>query len=201
MKKGITVSATGEVLVKPDQAIISLAASAVRAEAASAMTEVSRRVEALLAAMSGAGIDQRDVQTTDLSLWPQTDRSGTPIGYRAHNGVRIFLSDVSRTGEVVASGLAALGEGAEIGGVSFGRRDVDDAETEARAVAWQKATTKARQLGNQAGLTLGRPLSIEESTVSGMLRPMARLMAEAVPVEAGSTTVTVTLVVRFALVG
>jgi uncharacterized protein YggE len=199
MKSGITVTATGQAFVEPDQAIVNLAASAVRADAAAAMTEVSRRVEELLSGFRQAGIDQ--VQTSDLSLWPETDRNGAAFGYRARNGVRITLTDVARTGELIASGLAALGEGAEMSGVSFGRRDVDAAEAEARAGAWQRVVAKASQLADQAGLTLGRPLSIEEST-AGLPRPMARMaMAEAVPIEFGSFTVTVTLTVRFALVG
>lgn len=202
MKSGITVTAAGQAFVTPDQAIVNLAASAVRADAAAAITEVSRRVEGLLGDLRQSGIEKANVQTSDLSLWPETDRNGAPLGYRARNGVRIVLTDVSTTGEIIASGLAALGEGAEMSGVSFGRRDVDPAEAEARAAAWQKAVAKASQLAGQAGLTLGRPLSIEESNPMGPPQPMARLaMAEAVPIESGTFTVTVTLTVRFALVG
>ncbi|HJU80167.1 MAG TPA: SIMPL domain-containing protein [Acidimicrobiia bacterium] len=200
MKSGITVNATGQAFVTPDQAIVNLAASAVRADAAAAMTEVSRRVDELLSGLHQAGIEEASVQTSDLSLWPETDRNGAPLGYRARNGVRIVLTDVSRTGEIVASGLAALGDGAEMSGVTFGLRDVDAAEAQARAAAWQKAVAKATELADQAGLTLGRPLSIEETNLVGLPRPMARL-AEAVPVESGSSTIAVTLTVRFAVVG
>ncbi|MGH8957884.1 MAG: SIMPL domain-containing protein [Acidimicrobiia bacterium] len=200
MKSGITVTAIGQAFVPPDQAIINLAASVVRDDAGTAMAEVSRRVGGLLATLAQAGIEEINVQTSDLSLWPETDRNGALVGYRARNGVRISLADVSKTGEIVAGGLAALGEGAEMGGVSFGRREVDGVEAEARAIAWQKVTAKASQLADQAGLTLGRPLSIQESDIAGMPRPRLAL-AEAVPVEAGSTTVTVSLTVRFALVG
>jgi uncharacterized protein YggE len=200
MKSGVTVTATGQALVAPDQATINLAASVVRGDAASAMSEVSRRVEALLASLQQAGI--ADVQTSDLSLWPEADRNGTPIGFRARNGVEISLSDLSTTGDIIAAGLAALGEGAEMSGVSFGRREVDEAESDARANAWQKAIAKAEQLANHAGLSLGRPLSIQETSLPGIPRPMARAaMAEAVPIEGGTTTVTVTLTVRFALIG
>jgi uncharacterized protein YggE len=198
MKSGITVTATGQALIAPDQATINLAASVVRADAASAMAEVSRRVEALLEILGGTA----EVQTSDLSLWPEADRNVTPIGYRARNGVKISLADLTSTGEIIAAGLAALGEGAEMGGVSFGRRETEEAETVARAAAWQKATTKAEQLAHHAGLTLGRPLSIQENNLPGMPRPMARMaLAEAVPVEGGTTPVTVTLTVRFALLG
>lgn len=202
MKSGITVTATGQAFVTPDQAIVNLSASAVRADAADAMSEVSRRIEGLLGGLRQAGMEEGDVQTSDLSLWPETDRNGAPLGYRARNGVRITLTDVSRVGEIVASGLAALGEGAEMSGVSFGRRDVDAVEAVARSAAWKRAVTKASQLADQAGLTLGRPLSIEESNLMGPPRPLARMaMAEAVPIESGSFTVTVALTVRFALVG
>ena len=202
MKTGVTVTAMGQAFVKPDQAIINLAASAVRADAADAMSEVSRRIEELLNGLRQAGIEEGNVQTNDLSLWPETDRNGAPVGYRARNGVQITLTDVSRTGEIIASGLAALGEEAEMNGVSFGRRDVDAAEAVARSAAWKRAVSKASQLADQAGLTLGRPLSIEESNPVGPPRPLARMaMAEALPIESGSSTVTVALTVRFALLG
>ena len=114
MKTGVTVTAMGQAFVKPDQAIINLAASAVRADAADAMSEVSRRIEELLNGLRQAGIEEGNVQTSDLSLRPETDRNGAPVGYRARNGVQITLTDVSRTGEIIASGLAALGEEAEM---------------------------------------------------------------------------------------
>ena len=86
--------------------------------------------------------------------------------------------------------------------MSFGRRDVDAAEAVARSAAWKRAVSKASQLADQAGLTLGRPLSIEESNPMGPPRPLARMaMAEALPIESGSSTVTVALTVRFALLG
>jgi uncharacterized protein YggE len=199
MKSGITVSASGQAFVVPDQAIINLAASVVLGDAATAMTDVSRRVERLLSNLRDAGIEEHHIQTTDLSLWPETDRNGTPVGYRARNGVRISLADVSRTGEVVAVGLAALGEGAEMDGVTFRRREVDSAEAEARAIAWQGARAKASQLADHAGLTLGRPLSIKESEDRGFEH--IDLMSRSMPVVGGSTTVTVILTVRFALLG
>ena len=60
----------------------------------------------------------------------------------------------------------------------------------------------APRVADQAGLTLGRPLSIEESNPMGPPRPLARMaMAEAVPIESGSFTVTVALTLRFGIVG
>jgi uncharacterized protein YggE len=202
MKSGITVTGRGEASIPPDEAYINLAASAVRPDPGTAIAEVSARVKDLLAVMEQNGVPQRDVQTVELNLWPETDRDGAPRGYRARNGVRIRISEIAAVGELIGKALGVLGESAEMGGVSFGRGDLDSAEARARETAWHNVSRKAEQLARLAGLTLGRPLAIEESGPLPGPRPMARMaMAEAIPVEPGSTAVAVVLSVRFALVG
>ena len=204
MKSGITVVGTGSASGPPDRAQLNLAASAVRSDPGAAMTVTSERAQALIDRLGELGIERKAIQTVDLSLWPETDRNGAPSGYRARNGLRVEFTDLSNVGSVVASALEALGDGAEMGGISFVRHDRAALEREARAAAWAAAQHKATELAQLAGVTLGRPLSIEEMGGGGGAMPkMARMQmaAETVPVEAGSTQVTVTLAVRFALVG
>jgi uncharacterized protein len=204
MKSGMTVVGTGSASGPPDRALLTLAASAVRSDPAAAMTVTSERAQALIDRLLELGIEPADIQTSDLSLWPETDRNGAPAGYRARNGIRVELNDLGDVGTVVASALEALGDGAEMGGVSFLRRDQAELEREARAAAWAAAQEKATELAQLAGVTLGRPLSVEELGGRGGGSPkIARMQmaTENVPVEAGSTQVSVTLAVRFALVG
>ena len=168
------------------------------------MTVTSERAQALIDRLGDLGIEAENIQTVDLSLWPETDRNGTPAGYRARNGLRVEFTDLTEVGALIASALEALGDGAEMGGISFIRKDRKTLEQEARTAAWAAAEEKATELAQLAGVTLGRPLSVEELSGGGGGMPkLARMQmaADNVPVEAGSTQVTVTLAVRFALVG
>ena len=162
MKSGITVVGTGSASGPPDRAQLTLAASAVRSDPGAAMTVTSERAQALRERLGELGIEPENIQTADLSLWPETDRNGAPAGYRARNGIRVEFNDLGNVGSVIASALEALGDGAEMGGIAFLRRDRAELEQEARAAAWAAAREKATELAQLAGVTLGRPLSVEE---------------------------------------
>src|SRR5207244_11314390 len=76
----------------------------------------------VLLPLTGAGIDEKDYQTSRLSLQPESapNRTAGPatiVGYRASNRVTIRLRDVTK----VASAIDTLvGAGAhDIGGINF----------------------------------------------------------------------------------
>jgi uncharacterized protein YggE len=202
MKSGITVSATGTASAPPDRATITIGTSAVRPVVSEATQLVDGRVRELMHALAQNGVERSNVQTSDLSVWPETDRNGVVSGYRARNLVSIRINDVDKVGEIIAAALSALGESAEMHGLRFEREDASGPETEARARAWKEIISKASELARLAGLTLGRPVSIVESSGPSPIVPSQMRMAAtaaATPVEPGSSSIQINLVVRFAL--
>lgn len=202
MKSGITVSARGSAWAPPDQAMITIGASAVRPQVSEATDLVTDRIRKLLDAVSRVGIQRSDIQTSNVSISQQTDRDDVPTGFRVRNLVRIRVVDIEKVGDVIAAATSALGESTVLHGLDFERKEISGPETEAREKAWEAIRTKAAQLAALSGVTLGRPVSIVESTGFHPLGPMAFNAAAidlAFPVEPGQASVQIDLVVRFAL--
>jgi len=202
MKPGITVSASGIASAPPDQCVLTIGASRAAPTVAEAMTTVNDRIDALVRVLSGEGIAPSSIQTVDLSIWPEHDREGSPTGFRVRNMIRIEIDDLERVGTVVALATERLGDLAEMQGINFQLLDRTVAEAAARSLAWNAARTKAAQLAAEAGVRLGAAVSISEASPAPG-RPMMKAMAvaEAAPIEAGSTSVRVDITARFALAG
>lgn len=203
MKAGITVTGSGTATAPPDRCVLTLGAAAAARTVAEAMLAVSQKAEAVLAALAERGVAGPAVRTSELTIWPEQDREGSPTGFRVRNIIRAEIADIARVGEVVAAATAAAGDMAEMQGIIFQLSNTGPVEAQARRLAWEEALAKAEQLASLAGVRLGAPVSvIEGGAGSGGGRPMMKMaMAEAAPVEAGSSEVRVEVQVRFALAG
>ena len=199
------ISVTGEatVSVPPDQAQIDGGVNSDAKTAREASDANNAAMGKVLLALKGAGIDEKDYQTSRLSLQPQyaPNRSGpSPItGYRASNRVTIRLRDVTKVANVID---VLVGSGAnDIGGINFmvsqASKLLDDAREKAIADARRKAEIYARA----AGVTLGGPLSIsEEGSPAPVFRgKMAAPMAAGAVVAQGEETLSVTVNVSWAI--
>ena len=158
----------------------------------------------VLLALKGAGIEEKDFQTSRLSLQPQyppnPNRTGpaTISGYRAGNHVTIKVRDVTKIASLID---VLVGAGAnEIGGITFVVSQASKLLDEAREKAVADARRKAEIYARAAGVTLGEPLSISEegSSVPLFRGKMAAPMAAA-PVAQGEETLSVTVNVSWAI--
>ena len=199
------ISVTGEatVSVPPDQAQIDGGVNSDAKTAREASDANNAAMGKVLLALKGAGIEEKDYQTSRLSLQPQyaPNRSGpSPItGYRASNRVTIRLRDVTKVANVID---VLVGAGAnDIGGINFmvsqASKLLDDAREKAIADARRKAEIYARA----AGVTLGGPLSIsEEGSPAPVFRgKMAAPMAAGAVVAQGEETLSVIVNVSWAI--
>ena len=199
------ISVTGEatVSVAPDQAQIEGGVVSEAKTAREASDANNTAMGKVLLALKGAGIDEKDVQTSRLSLQPQNapNRTGPSaiIGYRASNRVTVRLREVTSLAGVIDT---LVGAGAnEIGGINFmvsqASRHLDEAREQAIADARRKAEIYARA----AGVTLGEPLNISEVGSPGPMpfRRMAAGMVASAPVAQGEETLAVTVTVSWAI--
>ena len=164
---GITVTATGAASGPPDRAVVTLGATAVRGEVATALGVVNAKLEGLISTLAGYGIEGPDVQTSDMSIWPEHNNEGVVSGFRVRNTVKISTNDLERLGEIIGAATAVLGELAEMHGLAFEVADRALLEAQARVRAWERAYHKARQLAGLAGTRLGQAIDITETSAQG----------------------------------
>jgi uncharacterized protein YggE len=199
------ISVTGEatVSVAPDLAQIDAGVTTEAKTAREASEANNAAMGKALLALKGAGIEEKDFQTSRLSLQPQTapNRTGPSaiVGYRASNRVTIRLRDVTKVASVVDT---LVGAGAnEIGGINFMVSQASKLLDEAREQAIADARRKAEIYAKAAGVALGAPLSISEGGTPGPIpyRKMAAGMAASAPVAQGEETLQVIVSVSWAI--
>ena len=200
------ISVTGEatVQVAPDQAQIDGGVANDARTAREASDANNAAMGKVLLALKGAGIDEKDFQTSRLSLQPQyaPNRSGpSPIvGYRAANRVTIRVRDVSKVAKIID---VLVGAGAnDIGGINFMVSQASKLLDEAREQAISDARRKAQIYARAAGVTLGEPLAIsEQSSPSPIFRGKVAtgMVAATAPVAQGEETLSVTVNVSWAI--
>ena len=171
----ITVVGHGAAEAAPDQAEVVLGVDIVRATAVEARADAAAVMAAVVAAIRAAGIEERDLRTTDLSLGVELEYvpDGPPrrVGFRLANRVAI---------RTPPDGIAAVVDGAiaagatSLDGVSFRVRDETGPRREALRGAIEDARAAAAAIAAAAGVALGTVRSVREvSDVS--VPPVPRL--------------------------
>ena len=203
------ISVTGEanVSVAPDQAQIDGGVTSDAKTAREASDANNAAMGKVLLALKGAGIDEKDYQTSRLSLQPQfaanykpSERAGI-VSFRASNRVTVKIRDVTKVANVID---VLVGAGAnEIGGINFTVTQASKHLDEAREKAIADARRKAAIYAKAAGVTLGEPISISEEGAPGPVfrSKMAAPMAAGAPVAQGEETLSVTVSVSWAIKG
>lgn len=205
---GVSVSGTGEVTGTPDTLEVSIGVS-VRADSVTEATALAAdKADAVISSLISSGVAEEDITTINYSIWPEYEyRNDTQklLGYRVDNTVRAKIRDIDQAGDVLDEAVTAGGDEVRVSGLSFSIEDDAELVKAAREVAWNDAQTKAEQLAELSGQTLGEATSIVE-TVSRAPVPIAfdsvaGAAEEAVttPIEPGTASVTITIQVQFGL--
>lgn len=203
----MTVTGQGEANATPDMAIIDLGVFAFAKEASAAMAANSNQMQQVLDRLDRAGVQGRDVQTASLSLNPRWDRRNSSnegpkvIGYEANNTVTIRIRDLAQLGGLIDE-LSKAGAN-RIQGIRFGLQDPKPLIDQARQAAVKDARSKAALYAEAAEVTLGKILSISETSAQPRPQPMARMAmaeaADAVPIAAGELGLSAQITLVYAL--
>lgn len=201
------ISVVGEATLSaaPDQAQIDAGVTSEAKTAREASDANNAAMGKVLLALKGAGIDEKDYQTSRLSLQPQyppnPSRTGpAPIsGYRASNRVTIKVRDITKVAGLID---VLVNAGAnEIGGISFAVSQASKLLDDVREKAVADARRKAEIYAGAAGVTLGDPLSISEEGAAPppMFRGKLAAPMSLAPVAPGEETLSVTVNVSWAI--
>jgi uncharacterized protein YggE len=203
----LSISAQAEARRVPDVATLSAGVVTQAADANAAMRANATQMDKVMAAIKAAGIAERDIRTSGISLNPQykyvENQSPTITGYQASNTVDLKVRDVARLGKVLDA-LVASGAN-QVNGPNFEIDQPEPVYDQARRDALQKAQARAEMYAKALGLIVRRLVSISEG---GGYRPplpmpmmaMARAKNESdTSVAPGETTLTANLDVVFEL--
>ena len=205
----LTVTASADVARAPDQLRMTAGVLTTSATAAEAMAANAARMNDVLAALKAAGVADRDVQTTGLSLNPQYryEPNQSPIltGYQARNSISLRTLKLADAGKLIDVAIKAGAN--EVQGPEFTLANPDAALDEARTAAVAKARARAELYAKAAGLKVKRIASISEGAGAPEPgpRPMMRMaMAEAgaaPPVQPGELSLSAQVTISFELEG
>jgi uncharacterized protein YggE len=198
--RSITVTGNGSVRTVPDRAAFGFTVDTRGATAATALAQNATAARSVIAAVKAAGVADEDVQTSQVSLSPQSTPDGTSIvGYSASNTITVQARDLARAGRLVD---AAVGAGATgVSGPSLSRSDQDALYRTALKAAVAQAQTKAVALAEAAKVSLGEVRTIVEGG-GGVPVPFAaagKADSSGTPIEPGTQTVDATVTVTYAV--
>lgn len=203
----LDVVATGEVTRVPDVARISAGVITQARTATEAIRLNAARMNSVRQALRAAGIADRDIQTSNISLHPEyryaENQPPTLTGYRASNEVSVRFRDIAETGRILDA-LVAQGAN-QINGPMLEIDRPEAALDEARTAALANARARAELYARSLGMRVARVLSVSESGMPAMPypRPMAvgRAVAQdaAMNIDPGEQRLSVMLTVSFEL--
>ena len=204
----LTVSGTARIEKPADEVRLSVGVTTEAAEARSALSRNSERMDAVITAVRTAGLTEDEYRTGRFRIRPEYDRRPRNasedwkpriVGYTVSNTLEVASSRLELVGELIAAANEAGANEVSIDGFALSKPERFRPEIVRDATAI--AMADARALADAAGLELVCILRIDASPAEP--RPlltrdapmaMARMAADAAtPIEAGDVTLSATV--------
>jgi uncharacterized protein YggE len=200
-EKLVTVTGEATIAVAPDTAMMRIGVSSQDKTAREASETNAKQMTAVLNAIKGAGVGDRDIQTSRLSLQPQYDpnKGGTArlTGFQASNQVTVRIRDIDKLPSILDRAISAGAN--EMSGIEFVVSEQSKLLDQARDDAIADARRKAELYAKAAGAKLGHVVSITEEGSAPPPRPMQAMRAGAVPIAPGEQTLRAMVTVSYEL--
>ena len=187
----LDLSATGDVTRVPDIAVITAGVVTRAATARSALQQNADRMDRVIAALKHAGVEDRDIQTSNINLNPEyTYANNQPPklnGYTASNQLTIRFRDIANSGTILDTLVA---EGAnQINGPSLTIDKPELALDEARARAAATGRARADLYARSLGMRVVRVVAVSETGGSYPVPPPMPMYARAEMAQAADTKI------------
>ena len=207
--RSIVVNGTGKVKIKPDIATIYIGVHTERPSAAEAVANNNSSTTKLMDALKANGVAIEDIQTTNFSIWQNTQygTDGQPTGtsYVVDNTVYLTVRNLDSLGDVLDTAVQAGAN--NINSIQFDVADKSSALSDARKEAVKAAYEQASELANSAGVGLGEITKIEYTEANYSTDYMARGMggggsdmaSSTVPITTGQMEISATVVITYAI--
>lgn len=183
----ISVSGEGDVFAVPDTGEFYVTVQETAKDVKSAQTAATTKGNAIIQYLTGAGVDEKDIKTSDYSISPQYDyrtavcpasapaaygSSGSDVvycppgqqtltGYQVTETLDVKVRDTSKAGDLLA-GVGDKGA-SQVSGLNFTIDDQKALEQQARDKAIADARAQAEQLAKSLGVSIVRVVSFSEN--------------------------------------
>lgn len=206
----ITVVGTGKAAGTPDVAQVTIGIETRNESVQKAAEENNATMSALLEAVKELGIEDKDIQTSNYSVY--ADRRPAPVTsprveneavqeeqveYVVSNQVRVTVRDLEQLGDLLDKAMEAGAN--SIYGINFTVDDPSALQAEARANAVADARARAESLAELNGVQVGDVLSISE-VIGGpvpVMEAARAFAATAAPIEVGELEVGLSVQVTY----
>jgi uncharacterized protein YggE len=208
--RSITVVGQGQASGAPDVAHINIGVETTGASAQEAVNANKQQMSALLEKLKAMGVADKDVQTSNYSIYTERPQPAMPVEggaagsegviYHVSNQVNVTVRDVSKLGDILDQAVSAGAN--NIYGVYFEVSDPSQLEAAAREKAIADAKARAESLAQLSGVSLGEVLTISE--VIGGPGPLIEsavvgMGGGGTPIQPGETQVNVSVQVTYAI--
>jgi uncharacterized protein len=203
--KTLQVNGVGTISATPDEVLLYLAVETQSATATQATQDNAAVMTKVFQALISAGVSRDSISTISYSLTPTYNNSNNPdttnppkvIGYIARNSIQVTLANVSRTGVVLDTAVAAGAN--EVGGITFTFTSQTYAALQKQAlqVAIQDAAGQAQSMATTLGVHIVAPISV---TTGYYYQPSAERMTTAdaqTPIQTGTLQVTASVQITY----
>jgi uncharacterized protein YggE len=204
---GINVSGTGKASGTPDIVLLTLGVNVENATVAGARETAASAMQGVINSLKANGVEDRNIQTTQFTVSPQYDYSGrtqTLRGYLVSNVVTAKLTKIDTASKAIDDAATAGGNSTVIQSVQFAIDNTDRLQETAREQAIAQAKARADQLAKLAGVSLGKPIAINETyesvqPLNQVFAPRTASLDTATPIQAGELQVVVNLTVLYGI--
>jgi uncharacterized protein YggE len=202
----ITVTGSGTVTGTPNTVSFQIGVSTTALSANAALQENNQKTAALEATLLKNGIVKKNLQTSGLNIYDNTNATGAIINFTAQDNLNVTSHDIAKVGDAIDAAAKAVGNGIQLSGITFSISNQSKYLAAARARAIRNAHTEATQVAKGGGTTVVSIVKVvdQENTGStGIVYPLTEFASAAsanhVPVQAGSQSINVQVQVVYSL--
>jgi uncharacterized protein YggE len=202
----ITVTGSGTVTGTPNTVSFQIGVSTTAASANAALQENNQKTAALEATLLKNGITKKNLQTSGLEIYDNTNASGAVINFTVQDTLNVTSHQIAKVGVAIDAASQAVGNGIQLSGITFSISNQSKYLAAARARAIRNAHTEASQIAKGGGTSVGSIVRVtdqENTGSSGVVYPFSafatRGAATRVPVQAGSQSINVQVEVVYSL--
>jgi len=209
----ISVSASGEIYVKPDLAKVTFTVTNEAKTVTEAMEENTKRMNDVIKYVKEEGVREEDLKTTSFNIYPRYEYirdweieiyppptgKRVLVGYQITQSLQVKIRDMTKIGSIIQ---AATESGAnEMSNLVFVVDKQDEIKKQARTQAITEAKEKADELASQLGVELVRIINFQESGTFPRFYEYDKAFGlggeEAPQIETGQNLISVTVTITY----